>query len=265
VYGVGSAGRGSRRADFALARYTKTGALDPSFGAGGKVLTKFGCDCLDVAAAVAIQKDGNIVAAGSSEPVGSSGGNFALARYTKSGALDGSFGTSGRVLTSHPAYDFSLAGAVAIQEDGKIIAAGYGSTDEDRNRNFTFARFKRNGTLDPTFGFAGWLLNQHGDAAEAIAIQENGKIVAAGSRQHSWPVGPSDFALVRLLKATGKGDDSFNPHGSGACCGGVQTDFGSESDDEAHAVAIQDNGRIVAVGSSDAGGSVDFALARYTR
>jgi uncharacterized delta-60 repeat protein len=73
---------------FGLARYDARGALDPTFGEGGKVRTRFAKG--STAHAVALQRDGKIVAAGSS------GGDFALARYTVDGELDESFGAGGR-------------------------------------------------------------------------------------------------------------------------------------------------------------------------
>jgi uncharacterized delta-60 repeat protein len=60
--------------DFALARYTSAGRLDPMFGDGGKVITDFPRQT-DIAYDVAIQRDGKIVAGGGS------GDDMALARY----------------------------------------------------------------------------------------------------------------------------------------------------------------------------------------
>src|SRR5438128_601110 len=81
----------------APARYDSAGALDPTFGAGGKVMTNFD-SAHDAALAVALQADGKIIAAGQSQQAG---GNFdfALARYTGDGVLDGSFGSGGKVIT----------------------------------------------------------------------------------------------------------------------------------------------------------------------
>jgi uncharacterized delta-60 repeat protein len=50
-------------ADFALARYTAAGALDTSFGSGGKVITPIG-SAYDEGRSVAVQSDGKIVVAG---------------------------------------------------------------------------------------------------------------------------------------------------------------------------------------------------------
>jgi uncharacterized delta-60 repeat protein len=76
---------------FGLARYDARGALDPTFGEDGKIRTRFAH--ASTAHAVALQADGKIVVAGSS------GGDFALARYARGGSLDESFGTAGRVTT----------------------------------------------------------------------------------------------------------------------------------------------------------------------
>src|SRR5205085_1867015 len=81
--------------DFALARYTAEGNLDPSFGSSGKVLTDFAC-CPggnSSVEAIRIQSDGKIVAAGGGF------GDFALARYSDNGKLDPSFGSGGKLLT----------------------------------------------------------------------------------------------------------------------------------------------------------------------
>jgi uncharacterized delta-60 repeat protein len=92
------------------------------------------------------------------------------------------------------------------------------------------------------------------DIAGAVAIQGDGKIVAAGGAEVS---GADDFALARY-NANGSLDPTFSGDGK------VTTDFAGDSD-QAHAVAIQANGRIVAAGHAFVSGTDDdFALARYT-
>jgi uncharacterized delta-60 repeat protein len=99
------------------------GALDPTFGTGGKVTTDF-LGALDAtAAAVAVQHDGKVVVAGTSS-TGTSG-NFALARYNPDGTLDATFGVGGK--TSVNFNDIRLmdtASSVALQADGKILVMG---------------------------------------------------------------------------------------------------------------------------------------------
>ena len=220
--------------DFALARYTPDGRLDPSFGTGAVVETDFSSDYPDYGEAVAIQDDGKIVAAGDGDR------DFALARYTPDGRLDASFGTGGKVLTDLGKYDG--ASAVAIQADGKIVAAGASGS---RTFAFALARYTPDGRLDASFGKGGTVLTDLGgeDGAAGVAIQDDGKIVAAGA-------GDGGFALARYTP-DGRLDASFGTGGT------VLTDLGGK--DGAAGVAIQDDGKIVAAGAGDG----DFALARY--
>jgi uncharacterized delta-60 repeat protein len=240
IVAAGGSDASSYPSDFALARYNPDGTLDPTFNATGKVLTDFSGG-RDDAYAVAIQSDGKIVAAGSAEDASGGCCDFALARYNPDGTLDPTFNATGKVLT-----DFSgpgghdIASSMAIQSDGKIVAAGT-----------ALARYNPDGTLDPTFNATG-VLTHFG--ASALAIQSDGKIVTAGSATAN---GSSDFALARY-NPDGTLDPKFN--GTGV----VLTDFNGGSGDGAGALAIQSDGKIVAAGRSDANGSIDFALARYT-
>ncbi len=97
------------------------GDLDTSFGTGGKVVTDFGAGG-DYAAAVAIQPNGKIVAGGDAQ-IGTTLG-FALARYNANGSLDSSFGTGGKVTTGFGGSQGAWIDGIALQKDGKIVAAG---------------------------------------------------------------------------------------------------------------------------------------------
>src|SRR5262249_35440418 len=77
IVAAGSVPTGSKGFSFAIARYNRDGTLDTRFGEGGKVITELSKDEDDDANAVAIQSDGQIVIAGTSE----TGDEFALARY----------------------------------------------------------------------------------------------------------------------------------------------------------------------------------------
>jgi uncharacterized delta-60 repeat protein len=116
------------------------------------------------------------------------------------GDLDPSFGSGGKVTTDFGGYD--VASAVAIQADGKVVAAGF--TDANVGGgvfDFALARYNTDGSLDPSFGSGGKLTTDFGsfnDGAEAIAIQSDGKIVAAGSTKVGDVLGRDyDFALAR--------------------------------------------------------------------
>ena len=225
---------------FAAVRYNLDGTLDPTFGIGGVATIDVGL--FDEAFAVAIQSDGKIVAAGATAPSGFCC-QFALARYNSDGSPDTSFGVGGVVTTSFGGL--TEAFAVAIQADGKIVAAG--STFSPFISSFALARYNVDGSLDPGFGAGGLVTTDFGgvDAAGAVAIRADGRIVAVGGGGPS-----SDFALALYL-SDGSLDSTFGTGGK------VTTDFGSF--DRANAVAIQTDGKIVVAGT----GVERFALARY--
>src|SRR5262249_27696796 len=142
----------------------------------------------DIAWAVLIQSDGRIVAAGSSNNINKY--DFALARYNPDGTLDTSFNGSGKLTTAIGTADDSAL-TVAIQSDGRIVAAG--SSDD----NFALARYNLDGMLDTSFNGTGTVTTLIGfanDIARAVAIQSDGRIVAAGSSNNGTK---DDFALVR--------------------------------------------------------------------
>ena len=107
--------------DFVVTRYNTDGTLDTTFGSGGKVRTDFP-GLAAVPSSVVIQPDGKIVVAGGAFPLFTFLGNFELVRYNPNGSLDRSFGNGGIVTTTFP--EGSYAFDVALQPDGKIIAAG---------------------------------------------------------------------------------------------------------------------------------------------
>lgn len=218
--------------DFALVRYNTDGSLDSTFGTNGLVTTnfvRFGVDGNDSIAALAIQEDNKIVAAGTTANPSS---DFAVARYNEDGTLDKNFGTDGRVITNLPSNSFDLAFDVLIQSDGKVVVGGNGG-------NATLVRYESDGTLDSTFGVGGittvFQLTELTNA-NAVAIQEDGKILLGGS------VDRDDYLLVRF-DANGVVDPTFGELGLGL----VQTDFGSETE-EIESLVIQDDGKIVAAG-----------------
>src|SRR5215213_1161685 len=225
-----------------------SGDLDTTFDTDGKVTTTVG-NSMSEAFAVALQPDGKFVAAGYAN--NASNRDFALVRYEVNGALDVSFGTGGKVTTDTGGADNEIL-AVAIQADGKIVAAGYSSNGADDD--FTLARYNANGTLDSSFGTGGIVktnFNNSFDYSEAVLIQTDGKIVAAG---YSFNGSFYDFALARY-NSDGSLDTSFDEDGK------VSTSINNF--DSAYAVAIQTDGKIVAAGETGTATNSDFALVRY--
>jgi uncharacterized delta-60 repeat protein len=230
IVAVGRAG--SVYADrFAIARYNPNGTLDTSFSGDGRQTTDFGAN--DGAYGVALQSDGKIVAVGRA-----GGGGFAVARYNPNGTLDASFSGDGKQTIDFGA--FGQAHGVALQADGKIVVAGVTGVAGNRNAAFAVARYNPNGSLDNswTTDFGGY------GRANGVAVQGDGKIVVVGGTG-------GGFTIARY-NPNGSLDPSFSGDGK-------QTTDGSFAN--AHGVAIQGDGRIVAVGST--GYSEDFALARY--
>jgi uncharacterized delta-60 repeat protein len=236
------------------------GQLDPSFGAGGTVVTEF-ASSYSGARAVAVQADGRIVAAGFAHTNDSIVSDFALVRYDANGALDPTFGTGGRVRTDFGGR-FDEALAVAVQPNGRIVVAG--ASSDVNGSDMAVARYTRDGALDASFDGDGMALVDFGGeaSARAVALQGDGKVVLAGFALQPFGTGccVSDFALARLTGA-GALDSSFHSDGR------VVTDFRPGADngqDAAHTLAVQADGRILAAGSGVAGDiSVDFAVARY--
>src|SRR5215208_3588985 len=204
-------------ARFAVARYSLNGSLDPTFSGDGRHTTDFAGDRAG-AYAVATQADGRIVVVGTAGASGLLPGNFALARYNPNGSLDKSFSGDGKQTTDFGGYDGATG--VALQGNGKIVAAGYTADRARAAADFALARYNRNGSLDPTFSGDGKQTTRFADGddqAYGVAIQADGKIVAAGGGSlYSYP---SNFALARY-RSNGSLDPTFSGDGRRT------TDFG---------------------------------------
>jgi uncharacterized delta-60 repeat protein len=292
--------------NFAMARYTPDGKLDSTFGVnGGRIIDFFftpggplgaGPDLSDSQAyGVALQQDGKIVMAGFSNAPGRpqvsdpqrADVNFAVVRLNPDLSDDTKFGDNsfdpGKVLTEFRDlvsgdHSNDYGRAVAIQKDGKIVVAGY-SNAPNGDLNFALARYNLNGVIDTTFGGAGTLSpgrvltdfrqlpdgRQPNDSASSVVIQNDQKIVAAGFSES--PNGDLNFALARyntdgIIDVTYGSSHILDP-------GRVMTDFGSmpnQAAEQIWGIALQTDGKIVAVGQSNAPippGDENYALARY--
>ena len=125
IVAAGTAGDwlASRPFRFALLRLTADGALDRTFGEGGKVVTGFARNPFDLAGAVVRNPDGTLVVAGGHKVrTGETPSNFALARYRANGALDARFGHGG-LLQTDLGRDEQIVDLVR-QRDGKLVALG---------------------------------------------------------------------------------------------------------------------------------------------
>ncbi len=186
---VGNTWVGSN-SDFALVRYNHDGSLDTRFNSDGMVITTIGSND-DYAQSVAIQSDGKIVVAGYSND---GNDDFALVRYNPNGSLDIDFDGDGKVTTPiGSGYDRGYS--VAIQNNSKILVAG--TSWNGSNEDFALVCYNPNGSLDTSFSSDGKVTIEIGngdDSGRSIAIQNDGKIVVAGT---SWNGSNEDFAVLR--------------------------------------------------------------------
>jgi uncharacterized delta-60 repeat protein len=229
------------------------GDLDPRFGHGGVAFTDF-AQTEDYTYAVAVQADGKIVVSGQSGIYPNL--HSALVRYNRNGRLDSTFGTGGKVTVPFNAGSDYLF-AVALQSDGKIVAAG--SSGEAA---FLVARFNPDGTLDQVFGTNGSVETTFGDqtaAGRAIVVQADGKIIVVGVSGAGSYSELNDFVLARY-NSNGSLDQSF---GSG---GKAKTHFPGvfNTGSTATSVALQPDGKLVVAGYyKNEREPHQFAVARY--
>ncbi|MCY1078142.1 hypothetical protein [Archangium lansingense] len=247
--------------DFAIARLRKDGSLDPSFGSGGTVNVDFSGGA-DFGLAMSILPGCRIVVAGSAAVPGS-GDDYAAIRLRPDGTLDPSFGTSGRTTVDFLGADDDAWG-VAIQPGGKVVLAGRVSRPGESHFAFGLTRLDSEGRLDTRFGDGGRTLtdfSRSSDSAMDVAVQSDGRIVAAGIVGDDVR-GGVHFGIARYDKQ-GRLDPSFGTGGLVTSDFGLSPIFG----DQAFAVAVDEDDRILVGGASVVGfpepRDLDASLARY--
>lgn len=172
--------------NISLARYLSNGALDNSFGAGGKVITSVipGFNCS--AAAVKLQADGKIVVAGHANDTNmttTQNGYFVAVRYNSNGTPDSSFGVYGIATFQVPATFFPdvLVQDMFIQPDSHMVIGG-GAYVNMIDGDMVFMRLDIDGNPDSTFGISGMSTQappSGGAIPMAMAQQADGRIVVA--------------------------------------------------------------------------------------
>lgn len=229
---------------FALARFNPDGTPDPSFDGDGRVVTPF--TFFGGATSVVLQADGKLVAAGVGD------GNFALARYATDGSLDPTFDGDGKVTTNPGGFDSILA--LALQPDGKLVAAGLTRSFTTGVARVVVARYETTGALDATFGAGGMLITDLGGApdavAQAVSIDHEGRILVAGTLRTALAGATPDFFVARY-SVFGAPDSSFGDGGL------VTSDLGGN--DQLGDIELQTDNKIVAAGFA----SGDLGLVRY--
>ena len=239
---------GTNGADFVIARYLANGAPDATFGSGGRTMLDFG-EAGEAAYALAVGGEDKVVVGGSSSD------HFAFARLTPTGAPDPTFGRgSGKVAFDRDGID--VVGAVAIQRDGKILAAGASGPDVvvirldvNGEQDFNFGTTDRSIVTIPglasrleTFPFV--------DRSQALAVQRDDKILVGNFTATA----DVNFGIARIDLA-GRLDPTFGNAGI------ASVDLGGT--DDVDALVLQDTGEILAVGTTNAGGTAVTAVAAF--
>jgi uncharacterized delta-60 repeat protein len=173
--------------------------------------------------------------------------------FAQAGSLDVSFGNNGMVTTAVGTVQ-DEAYSVAIQSDGKVIAAGISANGPIEN--IALVRYKTNGSLDSTFDFDGKVTTPILDSihfANALTLQPDGKILIAGVSNFGG--GTKKFALLRYL-TNGSLDTTFDNDGMVTSMIGLYFDVGT-------CIAVQTNGKILVGGFSFDGVKNNFALLRF--
>jgi uncharacterized delta-60 repeat protein len=228
--------------DVAVVRYLSDGTLDPAFNGTGIVRTDVTSGS-DSANSAALQADGKIVVSGVAN------GNILVARYNTDGALDSTFGNSGKVVVPQAGRGLDIA----VLPNGKILVGGYGSNGV--NDDFVLLRLTATGSLDTSFASTGMVftpMSAGTDYGIDLVVQGDGKIVLGG---YTGTGASSDFALARFTP-DGSLDATFGTGGK------LLVSFSSR-EDHCNAIALQPDGKIVAVGESYNGTDYDFAVARF--
>jgi uncharacterized delta-60 repeat protein len=187
---------------FCASRFTADGAPDTGFGTNGIVAANLFSSSA-YAYGITIQDDGKILLAGYTfnTIAGENLQDFALVRYTSSGAVDTTFGNSGVVITRVANWT-TVARAVVSQIDGKIIVAGLCQDFPERRDRFCLAAYNADGSLDTSFNGSGisklLLLGQDAEVY-AITLGRDGKLLVAGQCQNGTSISRTDFCVARYF------------------------------------------------------------------
>jgi len=170
--------------------FNNDGTIDTTFNNGNPVAI-VDLDFHITAVDLAIQADGKIVV------LGDFGDNaLIVGRFSSTGEIDTSFGVEGTQIIGNEMASISGA-ALAIQEDQKIVVASteQALTGETRPKFFSVFRLTTNGVFDSSFD-DGVEIPGFDIAAEAVAVQPDGKILVVGTSETAPDFG---YVLARLL------------------------------------------------------------------
>jgi uncharacterized delta-60 repeat protein len=234
---------------YVVSRFNSNGSLDESFGKGGIAKVRIGQGHSE-GHSLLLQPDGKILLAG--HMVIPHSFDFGVLRLNSDGSLDSTFNKNGKVSIQIGNDSKDQCRSAILQEDGKILLAGFTLNKSDFDIHIALARLNSDGTMDNSFGAQGIVttsIDGH-EKCYAVAIQPDNKIIATGY------TGEQKIALVRY-ETNGSLDSSFGNTGIRIINSGKN--FSSLGYD----VAIDCNGRILVGGYSYKGSIIDFSLFRF--
>lgn len=223
-----------------LARLDANGALDASFGSGGKVSFQFANRETAFASAISVHSDGRIMVGGTS-----ANSKFGFARFNTNGTKDTTFNSGGTLAVAVGSKN-NGGGLedVIIQSDGKYVASGLNGSSKGKPQTWTLMRVNSNGALDSSFGSGGMAVTQFGgtwSVARNLAILPDDKILAGGDWLQGGTTGNQAYVFVRY-HPNGQIDTTFGTSGKAIF------NFGSSHFRRMEGMAVQADGKIVGSG-----------------
>lgn len=231
--------------DFMLVLFKKNGQIDTDFGEEGIILNDF-VGANDLTYDIVQQPDGKLIQVGTADVIGTD--QAAATRYHPDGELDNTFGGGdGTLELPFPSDAFSIA----LLPDGKLLLGG------TADNSFLLARLLSNGNPDTSFGGGDGFATHSFGGTEAVLLDlvslPDGNIVAVGRTSDS---GDESIAIARF-DSTGNPDLSFSEDGQITLNGGDESTF-----NEANAVTLQADGKVVFAGQLDIEGETHIYTAR---
>ena len=240
--------------DFFAARFNADGTPDLAFGAGGRTAAVDFTRRPDRATGIAVMPDGKIVVGGETDTIeqggfsgyvssasSASSSRFGLAGFNADGTVNTNFGTGGKVATAILG-GFSWVRRLAAGPGGTVVAAGTVMKADRTASTWTVARYRGDGSLDPTFdgdGIAQTAFGTLTNSALALVVSPDGGVLVGGGTATA--VGRSSFAFARYTRA-GQPDPKF---GNG---GKLTTPLSATAAASATALAVLPGGGFVAAG-----------------
>ncbi len=246
-------------ADWAIAKYSKDGILDPFFGNAGSVVNSFGKQQGRISDLL-VQPDGKILVTGWNRGE-LRGANIGLGRYLPNGTLDSTFGTNGLALISL-GVQHSYTRKVLPLADGRFLVIGHTRNNPDgttrRWFNPLMMRFHANGTLDKSFGNQGVQIIRLKDREEVrvycAGMDAQKRIIATGY----YNFGLEKSLMISRLNEGGGFDLTFQQPNS-PMPGVVKYDL-NRGQDEAWSIVSTSDGGILVGGQTFTGNDFDFLL-----